>query len=82
MLLVFLAACGRFGFDPVDHGTSGDGAQGDAPGPPPTAHAHTSIVHEAGVSNLGFEADGTHMVFVDNTPGKNADRQFSAPLIG
>ena len=75
-ILVCLAACGRLGFAPVDHDASagGDGGEiSDAPGPAPTAHASTSVVHFTGVSNLSYEADGTHMVFVDTTPGKNAN---------
>jgi hypothetical protein len=41
---------------------------------PPTAHAGAlATVDTAGITDTGSEADGTHLVFVDNTPGKNGD---------
>jgi hypothetical protein len=33
----------------------------------------TAMVSGSGLVNAGNQADGTHLVFVDNTPGKNGD---------
>jgi hypothetical protein len=73
-----VAACGRLGFDPRtaagDGGDdTGDGGA-DAAGPPPSGHVGTvAIVETAGVGDTSFEADGTHMMFVDNKPGAAGD---------
>lgn len=71
-----LAACGHWGFD---HATGGDGGadtgdDADAVGLLPVQHAlGPSIVDTAGISSIGNEAEGTHVVFADNTPGRNGD---------
>jgi hypothetical protein len=68
-----LAACGRLGFDARASDASGDAVGIDVLGPPPTAQGHMAAVNAMGNSQTENDADGTHMVFVDNTPGKSGD---------
>jgi hypothetical protein len=70
-----VAACGRIGFDARPGAGGGDGAidTGDALALPIAQPGASSIVDVAGIGSTGNEADGTHVVFVDNTPGKNGN---------
>jgi hypothetical protein len=72
-----LVACGRLGFDARSGGGgggTGDATNGDGAGTPPTPHALPfSIVEGSGIGDTTLEADGTHLVLVDNTPGKNGN---------
>jgi hypothetical protein len=66
-VVLVAASCGRIGFD-----ASSDGLVGD--GPPPTAvPGLPGMVEATGVASAMYEADGTHLVFVDSTPGRNGD---------
>ncbi|HEY1551603.1 MAG TPA: hypothetical protein VGG28_27435 [Kofleriaceae bacterium] len=72
-ILIALGACGRIGFETVVDGAQPDG-NADADTAPPTAFPlPTGSVDTAGVNETGSEPDGTHLVFVDNTPGMNGD---------
>ncbi len=69
VILLALGACGRIDFETV-----ADGAGPDADTAPPTSFTEPAgMVDTAGVAETGSEPDGTHLVFVDNTPGMNAD---------
>lgn len=71
---MLLAGCGRIGFASLSDSSSGGDGGDDADTTPPTAHATAdSIVDTAGITATGSEADGTHLVFVDNTPGMNGN---------
>jgi hypothetical protein len=68
------AACGRIGFDSVPDPTTDGMPGGPADAAAPTMHVTSSgVVDPAGLVNVGNQADGTHLVFVDNTPGANGD---------
>jgi hypothetical protein len=65
-----IAACGRIGFD----ATGGASDAIDSNGLPPSPHVGPdAIVDTAGIAVTSNEVDGTHLVFVDNTPGKNGN---------
>jgi hypothetical protein len=69
VILLAVGACGRIGFEAVV-----DGESSDADTAPPTAFPlPTGVVDTMGVTETGSEPDGTHLVFVDNTPGMNGD---------
>ena len=73
---MLLAGCGRIGFASLaDSSNSGDGGgDDDADTTPPSPHTTAySVVDTAGITATGSEADGTHLVFVDNTPGMNGN---------
>jgi hypothetical protein len=70
---VLLTACGRFDFQAVRSGVDATGVD-DADATPPTAHTSMdSVVDTMGIATTASEGDGSHLVFVDNTPGKNGD---------
>jgi hypothetical protein len=72
---MLLVGCGRIGFASLSDSSNHGGDSGDdADTTPPTAHTTAySIVDTAGITATGSEADGTHLVFVDNTPGMNGN---------
>ncbi|HEX4455947.1 MAG TPA: hypothetical protein VH143_34035 [Kofleriaceae bacterium] len=71
-ILLALGACGRIGFDAVVDGANPIGSDADTT--PPTAFTEAAgMVDTAGVVQTDSEPDGTHLVFVDNTPGMNGD---------
>jgi hypothetical protein len=72
--LVVLASCGRIDFNSRPMQDGDPNTSPDALGPPPAAHVTpTTVVDAAGDAITANEADGTHMVFVDSTPGEAGD---------
>lgn len=51
----------------------GDERSSGVTGTAPTPHVASHTVDSAGIINSSYERDGAHLVFVDNTPGKNGN---------
>jgi len=71
--LLLLAACGRIDFAAVASSAGASDAIDARTTPPSAMVLAPAPVDGQGVSNLSYEVDGTHLLFVDNAPGKNGN---------
>ncbi|HTR53531.1 MAG TPA: hypothetical protein VMJ10_22715 [Kofleriaceae bacterium] len=69
-----IIACGRIGFVAQNSGGDANDGDGDGASVPPTAHASPiATVDGTGITDISYEADGTHIVFADNNPASNGN---------